>query len=559
LLGLIVFIVWGGIHTFSPKHVAWVMSGLDTAAQYLGWSYFRNAPWWQWPLGANPSYGTDAPGTIVLADTIPICALFFKLWNPLLPTDFQYFGAWACLCFLLQAWFGYKLMRRLSGDFSLVLLGSCFFLTASVFLVRVYIHPALAAQWIILAAIYLATDVRVRGKAWWLLLSIAALTHAYLLVMAGSIWAACMVRQIWVGAESRPALIRYMGAVTSSTVLIMWAVGYFVPASVTPMSIRMYANLLTPIWPGFCGQSWSWVLPCSKFDASVLSSISDGFGYFGLGYLLLVVIAAGLLVWGRARTTGAFQCQKNWALLLVSLLLLIYAIGEKVYFGTHLLVAIPIPSWLERLSSVFRGAARMEWPAWYLFMLATLGIVVSRLNPRSARIVLAIALLVQCCDLSKAVLNNHQQIEERSHTDISFASPQWSELGQFYRHMAFIEQSSWTPYRIGWSGAYRVSTLIMTRQAVSVNVAYLARLDEPVLAVARAKREALLLGGQFEPSTFYVVEDLPMWERILCAPDHGQWHGMLDNVRVLIPAPPAALALPPTQSCNGVSGTPHAS
>jgi hypothetical protein len=512
---------------------------------------------WQWPLGANPSYGTDAPGTIVLADTIPICALFFKLWNPWLPSDFQYFGAWACLCFLLQAWFGYKLMRRLTGDFLLGFLGCCFFVTASVFLARVYVHPALAAQWMILAAIYLATDVRIRGAAWWVLLTVAALTHAYLLVMTGSIWAACMVRQIWVDTESRPALIRYIVAVTSSTVFIMWAVGYFVPASVAPMPVRMYANLLTPIWPGFCGESWSWFLPCSKFEARMVSAISDGFGYFGLGYLLLVVIAAGLLVWVRKRRTESLPWQRNWALMFISLLLLIFAIGEKVYVGEHLLVAIPIPFWLERLSSVFRGAARMEWPAWYLFLLSVLGVVVSRLNLRSARTVLAIALLVQCGDLSRAVLNHRAQIKARAHTDISFASRQWSELGQFYHHMAYVERSDWTPYLVGWSRVYRVSTLIMARQAVSVNVAYLARLDEPVLAATRAKREALLLSGQFEPSTFYIVEDQPMWERILCAPDHGQWHGMLDNVHVLIPTPPAALALPSAQSCNGASGAPH--
>lgn len=199
----------------------------------------------------------------------------------------------------------------------------------------------------------------------------------------------------------------------------------------------------------------------------------------------------------------------------------------------------------------------MEWPAWYLFLLATLGVVISRLKLRTARIVLTIALLVQCCDLSKAALNHDQQIAKNSHADVSLASPQWPELGQLYHHMVFIERSEWPPYLVGWSRVYRVTTLMMARHAVSVNVAYLARLDEPRLAAARAKRETLLFKGQFEPSTFYVVEEPSVWEHILCAPDHGQWHGMLDNVRVLIPEPPATLSLPSGQSCNGVMSTPH--
>jgi hypothetical protein len=90
LLGLLAFAAWDGGHTLSPVHIGWIMSGLDTPAHYLGWEFFRHTPWWQWPMGANPAYGSDASGTIVLADVIPLLAFGFKAIGQWLPSDFQY-------------------------------------------------------------------------------------------------------------------------------------------------------------------------------------------------------------------------------------------------------------------------------------------------------------------------------------------------------------------------------------------------------------------------------------------------------------------------------------
>src|SRR5690625_2532170 len=111
LMAVLGFWAWAGFSTLSPSHIGWVMSGWDTPAQYLGWEFFRYSPW-QWPPGMNPAYGANAPGSIVLADCIPLLAIPLKLFSAWLPAQFQYFGIWILSCFILQAWFAYLLIRR---------------------------------------------------------------------------------------------------------------------------------------------------------------------------------------------------------------------------------------------------------------------------------------------------------------------------------------------------------------------------------------------------------------------------------------------------------------
>jgi hypothetical protein len=554
LIGLLAFAAWGGAHVLSPKHVGWLMTWGDTPAHYLGWAYFRHTPWWHWPLGANPDYGRDAPGTIVMSDSIPVAAFFFKLWRGWLPPDFQYFGIWALFCFVMQAWFGYRLIQRWSGDFWLGLLGAAFFVTATIFLVRVYLHPALAAQWVVLAAIYLGLDARPRAKAWWLLLLFATLVHAYLLVMVALLWFACMVHHARTRSMSLPMMGGYVFAVMCSIALTMWAAGYFVPEAVIPFNSRTYTNVLFPVWSGFCGGGeWSRFIPCTPFKSLMtVMQLGDGFGYFGLGYLALAVTALVLLVRGR-RASQAWTggC---WWMLVASLVLLACAMGDRIYAGQWLLFSGHWPGVLDRVVHIFRGAGRMIWPVWYLCLFMVLAVVISGFGIKYARVVLLIALVVQCADLSVAAARNLRDIEKRPVHVSQLAAPQWVLLDKQYRHFVFIRPQALQAYLVGWSPDYRVLTLQAARDGLSVSIGYLSRLNEKALDMAQATRETLLVSGRAEPSTYYVIENDELWRKILCAPDHGQWHGMLDNMPLLIPDPSPDLKLPPASvghTCGG--------
>jgi len=111
LPGLIGFSAVVGFRPLRPSNIRWI-EGADPLQDYLGWAFFRHAPW-TFPLGANPRFGLEKLGSsIFFADSIPLLALAFKPFAPFLPDPFQYLGLWLLACFLLQSYFAWRLLAR---------------------------------------------------------------------------------------------------------------------------------------------------------------------------------------------------------------------------------------------------------------------------------------------------------------------------------------------------------------------------------------------------------------------------------------------------------------
>lgn len=535
LMGLLAFWAWAGAYTLAPGHLAWVMAGLDTPDHYLGWKFFRFSPW-QWPLGANPTFGSDAPGSIVLSDGIPCVALALKVVSPLLAPGFQYLGLWGCFCFLMQAWFGRKLMTRITDDATIQLVGAGFFVTATIFMMRVYLHPALAAQWLILAALYLALDRRFRARRWTLLLALAITIHAYLFIMVASVWLADCARR-WLGGSRTFSQLVLHGTVTTMIVtLLMWAVGYFMPGGPLGSTFRAHFDLVEPVWTGIrTFGEWSWVVPSMDMDIYAY----EGFSYLGLGFIALLVTAAVAQI-GLRKFDAPGEDRKGvepgaWlTLVLVCGVLLIGAIGNHVHFAQRLLFTYPIPSWMDHLYGIFRATARMMWPAWYLLLLATFYLLLRRVRLRYARVIVIVALLVQLGDLSKAAVDVRRVISKSPPWHPVLVSPLWESLPAAIKHIAYMKAAQLPPEMIIFVTNYKVIADYAAQRGMSINMAYLARIDAERLARANAARVELLMRGQIEPSTLYVIDDDPLWTRLSCLPRSGRWLGTVNGLRIVI-------------------------
>src|SRR4051794_2519898 len=87
--------------TLPPGHIAWLMR--DDWTSYLwGFSFFRNAEW-TFPLGDLPNLFYPIGTNVAFTDANPWMSLLFRSVSPWLPADFQFFGLWFLLCFVLQA------------------------------------------------------------------------------------------------------------------------------------------------------------------------------------------------------------------------------------------------------------------------------------------------------------------------------------------------------------------------------------------------------------------------------------------------------------------------
>ena len=115
-----------GIDNVSFKSTEWLYTG-ESAQHQLGWHFFKNDIW-RFPLGNNPNYGEEFSNSIVFSDAIPILALFFKSFKSFIPGNFQYFSFWYFICFFLQLFFSFKIIKKFTGSDLYSVIGSFFFL-----------------------------------------------------------------------------------------------------------------------------------------------------------------------------------------------------------------------------------------------------------------------------------------------------------------------------------------------------------------------------------------------------------------------------------------------
>jgi len=136
LLGGIIFLLLFGVHILDVTYVdrMIVRAGVEDLPQhYLAWEYFRNSAW-SFPLGNINNLIYPDSISIVYSDSIPLFAIFFKLFNPILPTSFQYFGIWTLLCFMLQGAFASLITYRFSKSNIISLIYSVFFILSTIVL-----------------------------------------------------------------------------------------------------------------------------------------------------------------------------------------------------------------------------------------------------------------------------------------------------------------------------------------------------------------------------------------------------------------------------------------
>lgn len=500
LIGLLAFITVTGGWVLWPGNIAWLQQG-DPATHYLGWRFFRAAPW-QWPLGLNPGYGLELASTIVYADAIPLLALGFKAMSAWLPQPFQYFGLWLLACFVLQAWFGWLLMGLAQPTTGARAAGTAFFAFAPAMLWRLHPqigHLSLAAHFLVLAALYgvLHPAPRRRTAYWASLLAVAAHTHAYLLTLVGLLWLTDLLQRHAQSTLTHAAAALELTGLGLLCALLCWQAGYFgVGAAVISGGYGQFGMnalaLLDPSHPGY--GAWSHVLPDLPSDPSQ----HEGFLYLGLGPLLLLPVAIHALWRAPQRLSSVLRHQ--WGLVALLGLLTLFALTHRIGLGSHTLTLPLTPAW-QIVLGIWRASARMFWPVYYVIVLVILLQVVRSYRPRTATLLLTTALALQLLDTQGgwSVIRRHLMQPPSSDWHTPLQSPFWAQAAQHYRVLRSIPS--------GTSPHWAALADYAARHGMRTDAAYLARMSEAgILASARLEQQ-VLQEGRYTPDTLYVLDD----------------------------------------------------
>lgn len=534
-----------GIAPLRVGNINWLfVSNPDPLTHYLGWAFYRQSEW-TLPVGLNPSYGLEISSSIVFSDSIPLFAIFFKLFESLLPETFQYFGIWYLFCIVLQGWFGWKITSLISADIWIKTFGLLLAIFSPPMLSRVGLHAALVGHFLILAAFYLifCPNKKRVNLYWSLLLAAGALVQFYLFAMLFALWIASKLDKVVISKVFLTRNFTLTLIVTAFFIIfILWQAGYFaVPtSSANEFGFGLYRmNLLSIFNPrnNYADSSWSYLLPALPEPSSLylnsnirLSEGShEGFNFLGLGVIGLIPFA----IFGAVKKFSFCkrQVSENLFLFICLILLWIFALSNNVSIGA-LNFHYEIPAQVMPILSIFRCSGRMFWPVFYSIIFIQLVIVVRAYPAKFARLILGVCCLIQLADTSAGWMALETRLQQDSKiipTNL-FINPFWDSAAKHYKFIR-IEPLVNGQFQPRWEHLAPFAA----KNHLGTNAVYLARIDQIKLNNANGAFDTHLSTGELNQQSLYFLDDSKVLPALLNLDRQNDLLAKIDNFVVLAP------------------------
>lgn len=523
IIGLIAFVIIYGTHILHPTNIDWLMDGGDAMQHYVGWQFFRYETW-HIPLGFINNYQTPLGTTVVYTDSIPLLALFFKLFNTLLPEQFQYFGIWMLCCYLLQGLFACLLIRVFTKNILIQTLAAGFFVLSPIMAFRATGHHALMAHWLILASLFLYFQDYKRSVnlGWTAIILISALVHAYMMLMAVVLWLAFLVKS----SKTYPSLhnkdlLWPLAFNFIALFIVMWLAGYFTVSSqgLNGGGYGIYSlNLLALFEP----------LDWSRFMqpfALATPGQYEGFNYLGFGMLFLLVLALyqSLHTTIDTKTKIVFK-----PLLYTSLLLTLFAISTTVSIGSLILLHIHIPPFIKHIAEIYRSSGRIFWPVYYLLFMIVIATLIKTNTQKVIIGILSITLIIQIADLSVGLKNTGMHVNHYTNYTSLLKSPLWNKWAQHY-HKIYVVPQVWE------SPDYATFAELAAPHHMGLNIASLARRN-PHFTNQAIQLLIDFKNCNWKSDTLYIIADKALLKTTRFCMHSGDQMFKVDGYYVLAPA-----------------------
>jgi hypothetical protein len=545
MMGCIAFLLVVDWRALDPQNTAWLMSG-DPLQHFLGWQFFRDSSW-SLPLGLNPKNGLELSSSIVYSDSIPLIAMTLKVFNPLLPQIFQYFGMWLLACFALQAFFAWKLVSIASENILIKALGAGIFVFSLPMLSRLNeqtAHYALVGHFLILAALYLCfrPNQEYKRYEWPILLTLSVLIHFYIFSMVAAIWLAQYLDGIFQRKNiTLKNVILELALVLTSVGLASWQAGYFV-ISGSSTYLEGYGwhsfNLLSLI----DSKGWSYFMSPLKLSHST----AEDFNFLGAGVLFLIPFFF-FAMYSIRRKIGPLVRQRKF-LLATLIFLLLFSMSHHITVGPFSF-DVYLPQSLFNIASILRSSARMFWPVYYTIIFCILYLIVISYSKKVAVVLLLIALALQITDTSLGWIQIHRRITHsiNSNPQDRLINPFWKDLSKSYQNIKIypLSQSQMQP-NWGIFSKYAADT------GLGTNAVYLARIDPNKINVSNKKFESNLTSNSFNGNDFFIVSDAAQLRVASSIEKTDAVFFKLDGFNVFIPKI-KALTLPDSASTIAIS------
>lgn len=449
-IGVLLFLLIYGVKVLDFTYDEWLLTGKDLQQHYLGWKFFRKAPW-TFPIGLHDYFTSPDAISVLYTDSIPLFAIFFKLLSPILPETFQYFGLFGVMCYVLNGGMAAVIVSKFNKSKLVCGFSSMFFILSTPVLQRLFgvltensRHTSLAAHFLILGAlaVWIFKDKFISYKkdalVWAVLAALCVLIQMYIIFMVGGIMCGYLLEQLLSKKDWKRLLVDFGSFVLSFGICFVTVGGInSILASGGSGYGFFSANLNTLINP------WKY---STFFDEMGTAELQyEGFAYLGLGMIVLTAIAACCLLvkgikLGKQRRLGTMirETMKKHYPFLISLFIVVFvfsvlAFSNLVYLGSNIFIEVHWPKFIDDLLAIIRSSGRFIWCVMYIVMIGTLFIVSKNFKGIPQKIIIIVCVCLQLADLYAPIqrLQNQYQGEVKVE-DSLVQSDFWNtKLGDF--------------------------------------------------------------------------------------------------------------------------------
>ncbi len=504
-----------------PWNLNWLAGKGDGSAEQLAFQFYRQTPFFQWPITAVPNFVVGANTVNPSGYIFTVGAKFVGLF---IPGQFQYLGILIVLWFALQALFAERLLSRFIESRAVRLLGVSFFLLSPAFIYRLgsMRHFHVAAHWLILAAFYLYFDRNFRRIPWSILLAIAISVNLYISAIVVAIFIASVWRTVLERKYGR--LLEAISGITkmTATPALAAAVSFIISgyASYSNSAIGSGFFRLNPLAflnPGYSPSGSFSLMTNTVLPLTIRNFFAEeweSFQYIGLGVVLLLPIFC-ISVW-RSRND---LLKTRWMPIgVISILLFFFALSNQITFA-HLELDYWWPDIFLYLRGVFRAASRFGFALYYLIMLGSIVSVSRMFSKKMAAIILGLLLTVSLVDQYSGLRQSHKDLSSITPIEKTLIDNEWNQISKGYSRLVIDKN-----FDLQVDGAVPISARVFSENwfslasfaadhQLSTNFGYVPRPIQTFIRDEDLRVEKELLSGSLDRNTIYLISNEKDWTR----------------------------------------------
>jgi len=488
IFSIVLLFVTTGLKIVNPKNVGWLSFGDGTME--ISWEFFRKQPVFQFPIGLNPNYGLEVSSTLALDGQIPVMSLILHPLSSVLPERFQYVGIFLFITFALNYYFAKKIfielkLNRLNSTIASIILS-----TSPVIFNRVIenTHYGLTSSFIIFIAFLLVIRQDSNFVKWNAVYLLSILIFLYYWPMIFVIHMIFNAHRILTKIESVKSVIIKMLLLLFSSYCALYVIGYL-GQGVSSQDVG-YGRFRTTLSSLIDPSGWSRVLP----DLQEPDGAYEGFAYLGLPTLILFFIFAIFLFFVKkpgGNTNSSFR-----VLWLSSIILFIFALSNKISFGTLELIAFNVPSPFQIFTTSFRSTGRFAWPLVYLFSIWLIYFLSKRIDPRKLTLLLLSVLSFHILDIYPQ-LNSQRNVKFASEYRTKLTDSGWKAISDCYNKIRVY------PPTVGVDGYYDFANLAV-EEGLDINTGRFGRVNQNAILGAYDQMHKEFSTGIYRDDSFYI-------------------------------------------------------